>query len=222
MNRSTIRTFTRRILQEDTEDQFSDSVLNDYINFAYQWVEEQVLAVDGEAFVYIDNADIVSGQRYYAKPVNMLHELFLEYSETPSNEDSWKPLNYTSITLMKNPMLERYVHPELAVSTEKAEFTHVGGWYYLGWTPPANISGGLQVIYVPSLVMGADTDIPELHTKLHYAVVLAAAIFALGETPEDTGRLQGMVKALTDQIPRWYHKTLAGPEPVAIDARGNY
>lgn len=222
MNRGTIRTFQRRILQEETPDQFSNAILDDYINFGYQWVEEQVLEVDPEAFIYIDTADIVAGQRYYAKPVNMLTELFLEYSETPSDENSWKPLTYTSMTLMKNPTLSRYIHPELAVSTEKAQYAHAGGWFYLGWTPPANITDGLQLIHVPSLVMGADTDIPEVHTKLHYAIVLAAAIFALGETPEDTGKLQGMLKGLTEQIPKWYHKTLAGPTPALIDARGNY
>lgn len=221
MNRAAIRTFQRRIIMEETEDQFSDSILNDYINFAYQWVEEQVLEVDGTAFVYIDTADIVKDQRYYAKPANLLTELYLEYSETPTVETSWKQLEYTTLTLMKNPSLSRYCHPEEAITTEVSKYTHVGGWYYLGWTPPANLTDGLQLIYVPSLVMGDDADTPELHTKLHYAVVLAAAIFALGETPEDTGKLQGMLKGLTDQIPRWYHKTLQ-PVPMAIDARGTY
>jgi hypothetical protein len=217
-----MRTIVRRILQEETADQWEDSDLDTYLNIGLQWVQRQVMAKDPEAFIWIDTADIVTDQRYYAKPASMLHEVELGYSEDPTSTEYGrvKRVAFDDMRTEQNPRWG--VTDDMLETTAGAKYAHVGRWFYLGWAPDANITDGLQLIYVPELTMGADTDVPDLHPGLHYGVVLISSIFALNETPEDPGKFQTQLQEIVGQIPRYYYRSLADPLPLGLDLGKEY
>ncbi|MFW9893800.1 MAG: hypothetical protein ACFFFO_16465 [Candidatus Thorarchaeota archaeon] len=210
MNRLQIATYAARLVNESqgfptTTDNWDQATINNFVNVGYQWMQERVLEVDSEAFLYIDTADIVKDQQFYAKPP-MHYEIELGYSDNPSTTD-YLPLSLRTYGQLRDPSYVRGAATSSDLPDFENQFAHFGDYFYLGWKPSANVTDGLQLSYVPVLAMGSDSDVPELKPNLHYGIALAAAIFALGETPEDVGKLQTNLAMIIQKIPSWYRRT---------------
>jgi hypothetical protein len=215
-----MRGILRRIVMEDTAEQWEDSDLNTLLDTALASFQEYVMLVDPEAFMEWQTANIVVDQRYYVKPASIHHEIELGYSSDPTTnayipmkrEDYAKVREYESRVARGSD-----ITLENQGTTITNNYASVGRYWYLGWSPDTAITDGLQTIFVPVLSMAADATVPPIHLNLHYGIVLEAAIMAFEETPEDTTRLERHRDRIVAKIPQYYRKSGSGQETLRVD-----
>lgn len=210
-----MRALLRRLLMEDSEDNWTDAELNALLNLSLQSWQDYILVVQPEAFLQWDYADITSGERFYPKPVGMRYEIELGVKSTAAATD-YAPLTVHSYDAIRHGVVGTRRESDIdPIPTEPNQlYAHAGKYFFLGWAPSDTISQGLECCYVQHLTMGADSDVPDLAIGLHYGVVLEGAIMALRETPEDTARLEKDRDRLVDKIALYYRKSAAGPSQV--------
>lgn len=215
MNRGGMRDMLRRILMEDSADNWTDTELNEILNLALQSWQDYVLAVDPDAFLQWDYADLTVDERYYPKPVGMRSEVELGYKGDTSWTD-YKPLElYGYQSLRRGIVGTRRESDTDPIPTEPSgKYAHAGDFFFLGWNPAATVSEGLEVSYVPHLTMAVDSDVPDLAIGLHYGVVVEAAIMALDETPEPTEKLEKKRDRLVNKIGLYYRKSQASGDHI--------
>ncbi|MHC4369638.1 MAG: hypothetical protein ACYSW8_18665, partial [Planctomycetota bacterium] len=138
MNRLQIATFTARLVNESqgfptTTDNWDQTTINSFVNIGYQWMQERVLEVDPEAFLYIDTADLVKDQQFYAKP-SMHYEIELGFSENPAAVDYLK-LDIRSYGQLRDPSYTRSSATSSDLPSFVNQYAHFGEYFYLGWKP---------------------------------------------------------------------------------------
>lgn len=199
-----MRTLLRRFLNDTGKDVWDDPELNVLLNLGLADVQGFIEATEPDAFQYIDRADITVNERFYPKPLGITSERELAYSSAPAS------VEHSKLTLATYEMIQRGEAGDLA-------YAHFGAYFYLSWKPPATIVDGLQVVWHPTLAMGADSDSPEVHHRLHYAIVLMAAIKALRETPDEAKSFKEDLAIEVQKIPTLYLKSAAANLPILID-----
>jgi hypothetical protein len=130
--------------------------------------------------------------------------------------------SYTQCFKRRNDQLDQFVLGNTATSNK--HWAQKGRWIRVYPTPSAASTGGLRLTFVPTLAMGADTDVPDVPLSMHHGIVLAARLEALGDTDEDVdpGTLDAIGKKLAvilDRIPLYYGQDQGEPElfEVGID-----
>lgn len=209
MTRGEMRDLLARYLNDASHDVWSPTELNALLNLGLIDIQSFVEATEPDAFLFIDQRDIVLGNRYYSKPVGITSERSLKFSSNPASTEYAK-LEVTSYELIEQGMVS------------KPSYAHFGRYFYLSWIPAANVTNGLQVVWSPTLAMSEDTDVPDVHMRLHYAVVLAAAVKGLRETPDDAKVFQEDLAIELRKIPLLYLKSAAGNLPLNIDMDQRY
>ena len=195
MIRSTIRTLLRRNLQETTADNWSDTILNEIINVAYGLVRKEVRRVDREALVAWDLADITSGTQFYEKPEGTFGPL--EVNVLDSGE--YKPIRRIDYDLTR-PSTFNSSSPTFSNTV----WFHRGKFIGLYPIPSVSVTDGLQFVHSYGETLSADSDVPGIHTDLHYAIVLWATILAKGETREDIQPVRVSLQAMIGDIGLYY------------------
>lgn len=176
--RATIREHLRRRLQEVVPAKWSDAALNVYINQAYQYTQGVVQMVEPLAFGHYEDAiETVQNQRLYPLPVNNLTPIRLQIRET--TDGAYKDIGFV--------WFEDSLPPVDFSTTQRDVPGRVWGLQgtYLFLDPPwgkPNIAEGLRLTYVPALVMGSDSDVPETPQNTHFMIVLLAHLCALADT----------------------------------------
>ena len=176
--RGQMRTWLRRRLQEVSAAQWTDSVLNDYINEGLRELADAIKEVSPEFIVYTDKHDIVADERLYPYPDSMDTLLEVWY-RTSASADATR-LEYR----------RRKSQDDLDSSGSEVSYSIEGRYIRMSPKPPAAITDGLEVKYVPILSLADDTEVPKVPANLHKAAVLSAQIFALGDTAETTDKSQ--------------------------------
>lgn len=198
VTRTQMRTILRRRLNEVTADQWQDADLNDLINHAYQRMEMDILSVNPDAFISTYRADIVLNQQLYEKPAGFNYET------------AFKILDTGTSTYKRVDLVDYHVGLDRTGDQEGTKYSHFGSYFFLSPKPGQNLAAGIELDFVPTLSMTADTDVPKVALPLHMGIIHHAAIMAFGETGEDVKRELELLSTIVNKIPAYYLKTSAG------------
>lgn len=221
--RESLRDWLRRRLQELTPAQWDDTDLDSYINFGYQFTQEEIEAVENDAFAhYTDKTDLVAGQQLYPLPVNCKAPRLLEMSTNGGT--SYSVIEQVGWPqTVPQPTEAQQIEPQRA----RTVWSLQGRYIRLEPTPQTSHTDGLRLTYVPVLTMGADSDVPELTANYHANIVFYAQVLALG----DTANTQDKAAALEDlalfaqRLPNRWLRTIAqagGAPPISVAPRIKY
>lgn len=214
MNRGAMRTLLRRRLLEPTEDQWSDSTLNDLLNLALSMVRKQVRKVDYEFDVRWEYRDTVAGTNWYEKPSGTRGPMEVGLKSASSDTD-WTALKRRAYHIARE-----------YTSASETVYCHRGAYIGLFPAPSASVTDGIQFIHAPTETLAADTDVPRLEESLQYAVVCWASLLAKGESPEDDSKDAKELARLLGDIPADYGSIDLGQpmllQPDVADARGMF
>jgi hypothetical protein len=200
-----MRTWLRRRLNETTPDQWADSALNDYLNEGLRFMQQEIERMEPEAFIYEDSANLVSGQREYAWPVNMKREV------TVGTKWNSSATAYTDVGRVGNRKAD---NPD---NTEN-EYAHKGRYLKFSHTPTENVTKGIWLEYIPILSMGDDADVPDIPIDLHMGIVLSAQLTAFGDSSGSTDK-QEVRAELADvmlRLPNHYKRIGGEPDKMTV------
>lgn len=209
MIRLEMRDLLRRFLQDTSADIWDDSELNSLLNLGTEEIQGFIEASEADSFIYIDRADLKAGLDLYPKPIGMTSEISLAF------KDSAAATEYKQLELVTVSMIRNKTAPAMS-------YAHYGRHFQLSWKPSATIADGLQIEYHPTIAMADDGESPDVHPRLHYAIVLSAAIKALRETPDEAKSFKEDLAVEVRKIPMFYLKSSAMPEPLVIDLDQRY
>ncbi len=216
-NRAALRTGLQRLLQDTSATEWTVPELDEIINESMQSLQEFILMIDPEAFVVFQSRNIVAAERYYLRPVDIVWDMELGFSETPDSTD-YAPLTRKPFyELRENDEGRPYTDADL-----QGCYAKVGNYYYLGWLPDKAITEGLQVVYTPWLAMDEDTDVPALSLGFHRMIKVDAAIKILQETPDDTTKMEKERAEFIEKIQRYYRSSATSPDLLAPDLGKTY
>lgn len=212
MNRSTMRTLLQRRISEPVGgDQWSDSDLNSILNEGCHLVQKEIMKLDPHAFIEIDTAPTVNGQNLYAKPTGLWYEHEVGIKGTGGS--TWEPYNrieWSDTRLFPIPVIRRDdPYDQNDYERVSRGYVNVGRYFWINPAPTDAVADGLRVVYVPTVEMGEDTDVPAIHQALHMAVVVWAQRLILGETHEDIDKVKDELRDLLGDLPEYY-KSSAG------------
>ncbi len=204
-----MRGLLARFLNDTAQDVWSSAELNTLLNLGLHDVQSFIESTEPDAFLFVDETDILYNVRFYSKPVGITSERELSISDNPATGE------YTKMEVTSFELIRKGMAPERS-------YAHFGRHFYLSWFPPATIPNGMRVVWVPTLSMATDSDVPDVHMRLHYAIVLAAAIKALRETPDDAKTFKEDLAIELQKVPLLYLKSQAGNLPLQIDMDQRY
>ncbi len=193
-----MRTLLRRRINEITADQWADGDLNDVLNLGLHQVQKRIMAIDPEAFIYIARAPITALEEFVPKPVGMWYEKAVRLKDSSTGL-------YGGIEKMDYYLAE-------TLTSGDAVYSHLGRFLAIHPIPSANVTNGVEILYIPVLSMAVDTDVPDVHIGLHDAIVKAAQLSLLPETGEPFKDLQASLDAELLEIPLYYRQS-AGQAP---------
>lgn len=207
MTRATMRALLRRRLQDSSADtaaeNWSDSELNELLNQGLIKAQKAVLAVDPLAFIAIDKQDVEEDEEMYAKPDGFWYMRQLQILNETTG--LYEPIEKEDYEIARAG----------AATSTRVTWSDFGRFIALRPVPSAAIRLGLRWIYVVTLAMGADNDVPALHQGLHTLPVWFAQRLAIGETGEtDAGmkEVEGLIAADLADIPDYYRSTNASAD----------
>jgi len=212
MNRSTMRDTLERQLQDDSNQIFSVANLDQYLNQGLQFMQTAVLQSDPEAFQEISTAPTTAADDgyddLYAKPQGLMQIVKVELDLSGSG-------TYTQAFKRYNYQIDAFVNGSETTSLQ--HWSTKGRWLRIYPTPTVVVAAGIRLTFVPTLTMGADTDVPDLHIHLHKAIILAARMDALADTDEDVdpNTLDTLTKKLAiiiDRVPLYYSQSHGEPD----------
>jgi len=218
-----MRALLERQLQDTGNAVFSDANLNTYLNFGLQFMQSSIMQVDPEAFLEIATTNLISTGDWpmlYPKPQGLIRVMKVEIQEAGES-------SYTRAYKRRNDQIDDFVAGN--TTTTQKHWAQKGRWIRIYPTPSAASTDGLRLTFVPSLTMGADTDVPDLPLHLHKGIVYAARLDALGDTDEDVDpqtldTLGKKIAVILDRIPLYYGQDHGEPEffEVGIDAEDGW
>lgn len=216
-NRGDIRAGIQKLIQDTAAADWSVAELNEIINESMQSLQEFILMIDPEAFTVWQKRSIVANERHYLRPVDMIWDVEFGYSATPATLD-YAPLERVPFQQLRSDSGGR----TYAAADGAGTYAKTGNYYYLGWTPDAAITDGLQTIYTPWLAMDEDTDVPALSLGFHRMIKIDAAIKILQETPQDTSKMELERAEFMEKIKRYYRSSATTPDLLAPDLGKTY
>lgn len=182
----------RRIMEASPGDNWTDTVLNDVLNVALADTQKDVMEVDPLAFVNIAQQSLTAGLEFYAKPAGMWYELQVQrLNSAGTRYDDLERRDY---------VVGRAADTESGTSTYALLGRHIA----IHPIPSASVTNGLQIIYVPTLAMSDDADVPEIHLGLHMLIVLRAHRLLSGETGESVAEVKDLTEEYRAAIPSFY------------------
>jgi hypothetical protein len=205
----------RRRLQEATAKQWSDANLNTYLNLGLQFMQTAVMQVSPEEYLSISTADMVADDNLIPKPYGMLSIKKLELKYPTDSA-------YVKATKARNDEIDALVTADLDAFSSYYRYAPFGRWIKYWPTPSANATAGMKLTWTPTLTMGADSDVPDLHTNLHEGIIYRAQEVALGDTDEitDPGVLastQKILSVVVSRIPLYYQTAGGEPDEIEVD-----
>lgn len=216
-NRAELRTHLRRRLQELTPAQWSDATLNDYLNLGYQMMQEEIETLYPEAFLYIDTTDVVAAQRAYAPPLNMKSPRRFRLKMGAGEE--YTDLSESDLDLLYPNDYEKQTNR----SSHTPLWALEGQYFVIDPTPSASIADGIELTYVPTLMMGDDSDVPEMPANVHIGIIVGAQYHALSDTANavDKEATTQEMNRIIARLPRHFKRTLArrGGEQISVPQR---
>lgn len=203
-----MRTRLRRRFLEDTEDRYSDTVLNDLLNLGLIEMQKEIMKVDPEAFSKTSRASIVADQELYAFPSGIWYERELRIL-TDGEYERIDRVNMQDRRDVTTGSTQRY-------------FRYDRSYFGLSPIPETAVTNGLELVWVHTLAMSADGDEPAIHPGLHMGIVYFAEILG---APEAGDQVEGTLKELArvlSGIPQYYIQSGSTPQQVRVDLDKGY
>lgn len=200
MNRAALRNDLRRRLQEEVPDRWTDVQLDSKLNQGLVETQKEIMKVDPEAFSYIDRADVVAGQEYYEWPDGMWYDRELGFLGSDGRYVAMERINFNE----RNDAAHTLSSVGRYARFDRERFV-------LCPVPTTSVVNGLEIVWVPTLTMASDNDVPVIHLGLHVAIVAFAEILALadvGDTSEET--LKDLARMI-NSIPQYYIQSASTP-----------
>jgi hypothetical protein len=205
----------RRRLQEATAKQWTDAALNEYLNLGLQFLQTAIMQVKPEEFIYISSANLVEDDNLIPKPPGLMQikRVYLMYSGETT---------YIKAEKWRSDKIEEMVLDTSLTSDSDRYYAEEGRWVKIWPTPSAASSAGMKLWWVPTLTMGSDSDVPDVHLNLHEGVVYRAQETALGDTDEITDpnvlrATQQILSVVISRIPLYYQPGGGEPDVIEID-----
>lgn len=195
-----LRTMLQRRLQDTENAQWTNAVLNEYLNYGYQYMEKRILEVDPMAFIYTDTATITSAVSDYPMPSNSMWEVGVYTRGTSTGDFVWQDK-------IELPLIQAGGSPNWRSNPYTTGYGRRGRYIVLYPTPSATVTAGLQLEFVPWLTMGSDTDVPELDVGLHDGIVYRAEEIALGDTAQEAVKAREDLSQVVTDISRYYRRS---------------
>lgn len=178
MTKATILAVLRRRLQEDTADNWTDSELHELINEAYFWVQMEFYKLNPDGLVHIDYTTIEAGKSIYPWARGFMYVKELGFLDTSD------PLGYRDLGQPRDFWIMRKQPPTVDIT-----WSNLGRHFILFPKPDFTITDGLQKIWVGTLGLANDNDVPELPFN-HMSIVVRAQMMAYGETGDSSKELR--------------------------------
>ena len=204
-----MRNLLRRRLHETTADNWTDADLNALLDSALALVQTRVMEVSEDAFMQIVTGPLVADNEWYPLPDGFWYELEVGIKSSATA---------TTFTTIARGSFEGNRNRN---STLDRMYEIKGRFITFQAAPDYSHTTGYQLLFVPTLSLGADDTVPALHQALHVAIPLLAHRLALGETEEATTEVEGVLKEILDRIPLYYRRGGEGRQ-VRPDAGGPY
>jgi hypothetical protein len=209
MTRGELRTALRRRLQEEVADRWQDTDLNKNLNMAEAEIQKEVMKVDPKAFVYTDRADVVNAQELYEWPAGCWYDVELRLKDSGGE---YHPIDRISLHDKWDPT------SRVTSCYYRLDAKHFG----LVPVPTTNLAAGIELLWVPTLSMALDTDVPPLHIGLHYAIVLMAELISMGDTGDANDETVKELARIINSIPQYYLLSASTPPRLSVDIDKGY
>jgi hypothetical protein len=182
-----MRAILRRRLQETKPDNWTDSELSELLNEAYVWVQLQFYQSNPDGLVHIDYTTIEAGKSIYPFARGMIAVKEMGYL------DSTDPTGYRDLGANREFWLNRR---ETARIVDEISWSNLGRHFHLFPKPPATIANAIRKIWVGTLTLANENDVPEIPFN-HLSIVAKAQIMAYAETGDDS---KGVKTELDDYL----------------------
>lgn len=196
MNRSTMRSvLRRRVMEAAPGENWTDANLNEILNDALVQAQKEVMALVPDAFVHIARQNLVAAQEFYAQPAGIWYELHVQtLNASTGRYDDIEQRDYS-------------VGRTKTSADSEITYSILGRHFAIHPIPVAAVTDGLQTIFVPTLSMSDDADVPEIHLGLHMLIVLWAHRMLVGETGEQVAEIKDLIGEYRAAIPSYYRRS---------------
>lgn len=221
MTLATIRTVLRRYLNEVTSQSWADADLLPYINQGYWQICKEITKIDPMAFRVTELHNLVSGTTDYTLTISVKAQLGVMLVERKgANSTSYTKQSRLDLDQIRRALLDGTLVTGGASGTDEGAYAVSGqDVVVLAPAPDANSANGLRITYRPVQSLAADGDIPNIPEPLHFAIVYAAQIAALGETYSETERIEKRLNEIIADLPFYWSRDDGEPlawRPVGI------
>lgn len=205
---SDIREDLARWLQDSVNVQWSEAILNRYINLALRETEKHVLSIDPEAFKCTYTAattvPATGKDNIYSYPAGTFAVFEIALS---SDAVSYVPLQRLALKNIRDM--------RASTTGSEAGFVPYTAKHFLLWpSPETAVTSGLRTIVAPTLVMADDTDENPLPLSLEALMMKHAQKLCLYDVGEDVDKVQKEIDDFESKTPRFY---LTATEPAFVE-----
>ena len=190
-----------RRLQDTVNAQWTAATLNTYLNYGLQYMQKRILEVEPQAFVYTDSANITVNEPSYPMPANAMWEVAVYIKSNAADAE------YQWLDRIELPWIQAGGSLHWRENPYTTGYARRGRYLVIHPKPSATISAGLKLEYVPWLVMGSDTDIPEIDPGLQEGIVYRAEEIALGDTAQEAVKAKEDLSQVVTDIARYYRRS---------------
>jgi hypothetical protein len=166
-------------MQEDIPDNWTNSELDEYINEAYVWVQLQFAQSNPDGLVHVDYTTLEVGKSFYPWARGFISVKEMGYLDTTD------PLGYRDL----GPPRDFWVNRRQPTEGDEITWSSLGRHFAIFPVPPATVANGIRKIWMGTLTLANDNDVPEIPFN-HTSIAVQAQIMFYNETGDDTKQLK--------------------------------
>lgn len=191
MTRAQLRGWLRRRLQETSATIWQDDVLNLYINEGLHELAAALALAEPEFALFTDVRDIEVDKELYQVPSNC--DRVIEVWFKGPGETDYFQLDYRRRRDQNNSD-HRHFDSFTGENFDQPRRSSVvsygiqGQFIRIHPTPETDIDDGLRLVYVPIVSLAEDAESPPIAANIQRGAVLAAQLYAYGDTAESTDK----------------------------------
>lgn len=221
MTRAVMRTMLRRQINEVTAQAWTDAELDSYLDIGVQAIAKEIYKIDPMAFRSTELINLVASTTDYAFATAVQDQLGVMLVERMGPNST----SYTQQTRQDLDVVRRYLLEGILVGAPNT-LNKVDGVYAISGlgtvviapAPTQAVTSGLRITLRPMFTLANDAAEPLFPEPFHAAVVLAAKLFALGETWAETERVEKRLNEQLADLPFYFSRD--DGEPPAFRPQG--
>ena len=202
MDLATIRTVLRRYLNETTSQAWTDAELLLYINQGYWQICKEITKIDPMAFRATELHNLVANTTDYTltiPPQSALGVMLVERMGAGST--SYTKQERKDLDVIRQWLLEGTLSGGGQPGTDYGAYAVSGqDVIVLAPAPSAASTNGLRITYRPVQSLSGGTDEPNIPEPLHFGIIYAAQMAAIGETYAETPRIEKRLNEIIADI----------------------